>query len=74
MRARNIDDLLGKHISDKEYMKLESIEIVEGVGNIPAGSFCNHDNLKSVYIPKNVKYIYSRVLRGCQNNLRKKYR
>lgn len=67
MRARNIDDLLGKHISDKEYMKLESIEIDDEVSNIPAGSFYELDNLKSVYIPKNVKYIYSGVLRRCEN-------
>lgn len=54
MKARNEYDLIGRNISSEEYLKLESLKIVDGITNVPPQSFRSHPNLRTVNISDSI--------------------
>ena len=67
MKARNEYDLIGRNISSEEYLKLESLKIVDGITNVPPQSFRSHPNLRTVNISDSIKYIYSHAFEHCDS-------
>ena len=66
MLANNRSDLIGRDISDTEFLFLKEIIIADNVENIYDGAFCYH-NLSSIVIPNSVKHIGDYAFQSCDN-------
>ena len=61
MLAKNINDLLGREVTNKDYYNLQEIVIADNVDNIFPLAFYKFRKLTSVIIPKGVKTIESKA-------------
>ena len=67
MIAKNINDLLGKEVTNKDYYNIKEIVVADNVENIYTDAFAKFRKLTSVIISNSVRKIDNGAFRGCRN-------